>query len=109
MEDFKEKYNQALEKARGFHDNMSDTVAGLLEVVFPELKKTEDEKMSELLHKVICNYINSDKPYGERELVSKKLLPYVEKIETYYNDAFHPEPDDEPLGIIEEPENIEPF
>ena len=41
-----------------------------------------DKEMSELLHIVICRYINDpDISYPERENVSKKILPYVELLE----------------------------
>ena len=38
--------------------------------------------MSELLHKVICKFINDPSiPYSDREKVSMKVLPYVELLE----------------------------
>jgi len=41
-----------------------------------------DKELSELLHIVICRYINDpDISYPERENVSKKILPYVELLE----------------------------
>ena len=41
-----------------------------------------DKELSELLHIVICRYINDpDISYSERENVSKKILPYIELLE----------------------------
>ena len=41
-----------------------------------------DKELSELLHIVICRYINDPNiSYPERENVSKKILPYVELLE----------------------------
>lgn len=45
-------------------------------------KPTYNKELSELLHEVICRFINdSDIPYSDREKVSMKLLPYVELLE----------------------------
>ena len=45
-------------------------------------KPTYNKGLSELLHKVICRYINDpDISYSEREIVSIKVLPYVELLE----------------------------
>jgi len=41
-----------------------------------------NEELSKLLHEVICCFINNPNiPYSKREEVSKKIIPYVEKIE----------------------------
>jgi hypothetical protein len=41
-----------------------------------------NKELSELLHKVICRFINDpDIPYSDREKVSMKVLPYVERLE----------------------------
>lgn len=41
-----------------------------------------DKELSELLHIVICRYVNDpDISYTEREIVSKKIFPYVELLE----------------------------
>jgi len=45
-------------------------------------KPTYNKGLSELLHKVICRYINDPNiSYSEREIVSIKVLPYVELLE----------------------------
>lgn len=45
-------------------------------------ENTYNKELSELLHKVVCKFINSpDIPYSEREEVSKKIIPYVEQLE----------------------------
>ena len=41
-----------------------------------------NEELSKSLHEVICYFINNPNiPYLKREIVSKKIIPYVEKIE----------------------------
>ena len=41
-----------------------------------------DKELSELLHVVICRYVNDQNiSYIERENVSKKIFPYVELLE----------------------------
>lgn len=41
-----------------------------------------DEELSKLLEKVVCRFINNpDIPYSERDEVSKKIVPYVERLE----------------------------
>jgi len=47
--DYKEKYNKALEIAKDYHDKGGAPL--ILEVIFPELKQSEDEKMWKLLKK----------------------------------------------------------
>ena len=45
-------------------------------------ENTYNKELSELLHVVICRFINNpDIPYSDREKVSKKIIPYVEKLE----------------------------
>lgn len=45
-------------------------------------ENTYNKELSELLHKVICKFINDpDIPYSDREKVSMKVLPYVELLE----------------------------
>lgn len=45
-------------------------------------KPIYNKGLSELLHKVICRYINDPNiSYSEREIVSIKVLPYVELLE----------------------------
>jgi hypothetical protein len=47
-----------------------------------------DEELSKLLEKVVCRFINNpDIPYSERDEVSKKIVPYVERLEQ--QDAQH--------------------
>jgi hypothetical protein len=41
-----------------------------------------NEELSKLLNKVVCRFINNpDIPYSERDEVSKKIVPYVERLE----------------------------
>jgi hypothetical protein len=45
-------------------------------------ENTHNKELSELLHKVICRFINDPNiPYTEREKVSMEIIPYVERIE----------------------------
>ena len=45
-------------------------------------ENTYNKVLSELLHKVICTFINDpDIPYFDREKVSMEVLPYVERLE----------------------------
>lgn len=50
-----------------------------------ENKSTElayNEELSKLLNEVVCRFINNpDIPYSERDEVSKKIVPYVERLE----------------------------
>lgn len=48
--DYKEKYNKALEKAREIHDaEFTPYCKDALERLFPELKKSEDERIRKRL------------------------------------------------------------
>jgi len=45
-------------------------------------ENTYNKELSELLHKVICRFINDpDIPYSDREKVSMEVFPYVERLE----------------------------
>ena len=45
-------------------------------------ENTYNKELSELLHKVICRFINDlDIPYSDRKKVSMEIVPYVERIE----------------------------
>lgn len=42
----------------------------------------EDEKLFELLHQCVCRCINDDRlEYAEREKISKKIIPFIERLE----------------------------
>lgn len=59
--DYEEKYNAALERAKEYHDNGGAPL--ILEVVFPELKESEDEKMRKSIIYALQNggFYSSDK------------------------------------------------
>ena len=80
MEDYKEKYEQALERAKVVNPGTTDY--NIVTEIFPELKESKDEKLSKLLHKVICHFVNDPQiSFLEREEVSKKIFPYIEELE----------------------------
>lgn len=73
-------------------NNSSIQIDGAYEMMLPAIAWLEkqgnninciyDKELSELLHIVICRYINDpDISYPERENVSKKIIPYVERLE----------------------------
>ena len=48
--DYKEKYEQALERAKKIHNQTEfDYEKGMMEEIFPELKESEDEKIRKWL------------------------------------------------------------
>lgn len=58
--------------------NINDVIAWLEK----QGKPVYNKELSELLHKVICRFINDpDIPYSDREKVSMKVLLYVELLE----------------------------
>ena len=57
MEEFKNKYDEALKRARKIHDNTEfDYEKGMMEEVFPELSESEDESMMKVLLRGFKNY-----------------------------------------------------
>lgn len=57
--DYKQKYNEAFEKAKGFYDNEECRVGMTpvdLEVIFPELKDTKDERIRKELIQYLTDY-----------------------------------------------------
>lgn len=79
--DYKEKYEQALERARQFSEKpyLEDS-AGIVEYIFPELKESEDEKIRKwcISHFKECiNVIKDNDEY--KEYLSNKVLAWLEK------------------------------
>ena len=125
MEDYKKKYEDALERAKEWSKNPTTWSSDdICQKIFPELAESKDErirccigmiltdvseqrfddykttlkdciswlekqgekkvdsKLSALLHKVVCHFINDPNVhYSERDEVSKKIIPYVEQLE----------------------------
>lgn len=58
--DYKKKYKEALERARVYHTGGSICDAHMTEVIFPELKESEDEKMKTAIKHVLYeNYTDA--------------------------------------------------
>jgi hypothetical protein len=78
--DYKEKYMQALERARQFSEKpyLEDS-AGIVEYIFPELKESEDEKMRKSLIETFSIYYK-DQPDTEWDgKPVKVILAWLEK------------------------------
>jgi hypothetical protein len=73
--DYKELYNQSLEKARDYHDdpNCLESLKDILEDIFPSLKESEDEKIRKALVRYHLSTINIDGIKGE------EILAWLEK------------------------------
>ena len=83
-------------------NNSSIQIDGAYEMMLPAIAWLEkqcnninciyDKELSELLHIVICRYVNDpDISYIERENVSKKIFPYVELLEKQGEQKFMPQ------------------
>ena len=90
------KWIKLLEKQTNFMGALREANKKIGELVeenyyLKENKSTDsayDEELSKLLNKVVCRFINNpDIPYSERDEVSKKIVPYVERLEQ--QDAQH--------------------
>ena len=84
------KWIKLLEKRTNFMGALREANKKIGELVeenyyLKENKSTDsayDEELSKLLEKVVCRFINNpDIPYSERDEVSKKIVPYVERLE----------------------------
>jgi len=80
--DYKEKYEQALDRARKIHNQTEfDYEKGMMEEIFPELKESEDEK----IRKVLIDYFNRYKEQEECgintffEIPTDNILAWLEK------------------------------
>lgn len=81
MEDFKEKYEQALERAKNYHKGHTLDVnpQAAMEYIFPELKESEDEKMRKDLINTFNTYYKNQ-PEGEWDGKKvKDILAWLEK------------------------------
>jgi hypothetical protein len=84
--DYKEKYEQALERARVYHTGGSICDAHMTEVIFPELKESEGEKIRKALIEMIhdttgdecedCYHVSKESVLAWLEKQSKTLDAY---------------------------------
>lgn len=74
LENYEERYNQALEIAKHYHDR--DNIH-FLEHIFPELKESEDER----IRKELLDYLKRFIPHHDIDLVrkSKVWIAWLEK------------------------------
>jgi hypothetical protein len=82
-------YDEALEKAKNYYsttDSVADTE--LIELIFPELKESEDERMRKWLIDYLDNRVLNSPSGAEKEAVSKSIawLEKQGKIVDYYED-----------------------
>lgn len=78
--DYKEKYEQSLEKARKIHfETEFDYEKGMMEDIFPELKENEneDERMRKALKQGFFHYGNSFTTFGGINVVD--IIAWLEK------------------------------
>lgn len=76
--DYKEKYEQSLEKARKIHfETEFDYEKGMMEEIFPELKENEDDRMRKALKQGFFHYGNSFTTFGGINVVD--IIAWLEK------------------------------
>ena len=72
---YEEKYKQALERARKEWvenlDNCYTNYRERLEIIFPELKESEDEKIREAIH-IYLDWLDGRKDYAPKGIYSIK-------------------------------------
>ena len=90
--DMANNYNDALERAKqaiidcGSNASRKEMIYG----IFPELRENEEDKIKDTLHSIICRAINDQgTPYEERVFISKKVVPYVEKLQEQHLEAIN--------------------
>ena len=100
MEDYKEKYEEALEKARGLYEQ--GMMPERIEYIFPELKEIEEEKirkeiienlkldLEEILCKVSGDYDERDADDKERQGYLQKAISWLEKQGEQNTNEIHP-------------------
>ena len=77
--DYKEKYEQALERARDLMTNQNPPAFDkhLIEMVFPELK--ENENGDERIRKELINFLTS--PFVNENITDEKVVPWIAWLE----------------------------
>ena len=79
MENFKEKYEQALKVAQRFYNNSAAITKKGLEDIFPELKESEDEKIRKWLIRDMQNCLEEGAYDGEDIAYAQKAIAWIEK------------------------------
>lgn len=81
--DYKEKYEQALERARNirFGNPQSATANTVCEEIFPELKESEDERIRKwcISHFRECFRVTKDN-VEYQEYLNNKVIPWLERL-----------------------------
>ena len=81
IEEKAQRYDEALEKAKDYHKQLIDEDnpewASEIEKIFPELKESEDERIS----KEIIKYLEQSVPHHHHDeiLKSKEWIAWLEK------------------------------
>lgn len=77
MENYKEKYEKALARARNLHKDAIDMENNLCvkqcEIIFPELAESEDERVRKAILAIISNYVDNSNTF------KSKMLAWLEK------------------------------
>lgn len=76
--DYEQKYKEALERAKQFHNKelYAECNGNLVEYIFPELKESEDEKVREWVY----NYFHSCFPtWIHPDITCGEILAWLEK------------------------------
>ena len=72
---YEQKYKEALERARMYHTGGSICDAHMAEVIFPELKESEDERIRKALIDLFSN--NAKKDW--RDIPTEKIIAWLKK------------------------------
>ena len=82
MENYGKKYKEALRKATKIHRDDNEEIKHYMEVLFPELAESKDEKIREKLienFKWFCgDYLNTTK-WGKDDMLVKDIIIWLEK------------------------------
>lgn len=86
--DYKEKYEQALERARKYHHDIKNIgcVAhyDVFEDIFPELKESEDERIRKKLYNTVLG--TPDDSEWFQDISKDAMLAYLEKQKSIYDE-----------------------
>lgn len=75
MEDYKKKYEEAFERAKGMYED--GMMPERIEYIFPELKESEDEKIRKSLKQGFFEYGNSFSTFGGIKV--ENIISWLEK------------------------------
>lgn len=78
--DYKEKYEQALEKATIYHKQGNEDMKLMMETCFPELHESEDEKIRKwIIEDIRFNMNNEPLNNSEYRKKAEKAIAWLEK------------------------------